>query len=119
MRTNGFDTYTQLQDHLAELDDVPVTAEHHSRDASRDRNYENLVREIAWLRKEVADMRAEFSAMSTVKQDTPPADRTWSQVATTVVITFIVSEIASRLRLGLAGAVAAPIVAAKIEKQIW
>lgn len=116
MRTNGFDTYTQLQDHLAELDDVPVTTDHDSRDASRDRNYENLVRQIAWLRKEVADMRAEISA---AKQDTPPADRTWSQIATTVVTTFIVSEIASRLRLGLAGAVAAPIVAAKIEKQIW
>ncbi|PWE53987.1 hypothetical protein DEM27_21890 [Metarhizobium album] len=116
MRTNGFDSYTQLQDHLADLDDVLTPTEQESRDASRDRNYENLVRQIAWLRKEVADMRTEISA---VKQDTPPADRTWSQVATTVVITFIVSEMASRLRLGLAGAVAAPIVAAKIEKQIW
>lgn len=121
MRTNGFETYSQLHEHLAEVDDLPVKAADERDEKVVDRNYENLVRQIAWLRKEVADMRSEFLAISDEKQNRAPApaERSWSQIATTVVITFIVTEIASRLRLGLAGAVAAPLVASKIEKQLW
>ncbi|CAN7696381.1 hypothetical protein LJR030_004098 [Rhizobium sp. LjRoot30] len=119
MRANGFETYSQLQDHLAELDDVTVTAAGERPELAKDCSHEDLRRQIAWLRHEVAEMRAELSAISEVKLVTPPADRSWSQIATTAVVTFVIGAIANRLRLGLAGAVAAPLVAAKIEKQIW
>lgn len=121
MRTNGFETYSQLQEHLAEVDDPPVNSAGDRDEKVVGRDYKNLVRQIAWLRKEVADMRSEFFPISDMKQDraTTSADRSWSQIATMVAITFIVTEIASRLRFGLAGAVAAPLVASKIDKQLW
>lgn len=112
IKVRGFDTTAQLQEHLAELEE-DATEE----DAGFQTGEANPLHELSRIRKEIAELRQQLSAIRihTERIPEPPiADRPWLRIAVTVGATFVLGRLVQRLRLGTPGAAAVPLIATQV-----
>ncbi|WP_156034854.1 hypothetical protein [Pseudorhizobium marinum] len=79
-------------------------------------------RELADLQKQVAEMNAQVAVIRQQVIDRSAAASSaasLSRIATSIAITVLVGKVVRRLRLGLLGAAAAPLLAAQINHRLW
>ncbi|WP_139015106.1 hypothetical protein [Pseudorhizobium pelagicum] len=79
-------------------------------------------REIADLQKQVAEMNAQVAVIRQQVIDHSAAASSAAslpRMATSIAITVLVGKVVRRLRLGLLGAAAAPLLAAQINHRLW
>ncbi|MBU1317235.1 MAG: hypothetical protein KJ947_25910 [Alphaproteobacteria bacterium] len=79
-------------------------------------------RELAALQKQVAEMNAQVAVIRAQVADRSAAASgaaSLSRMATSIAITLLVGKVVRRLRLGLLGAAAAPLLAAQINHRLW
>ena len=115
-RAKGFDSPSQLREHLIELEEESPAED--PRTARADRSAE---REIAALRKEVENLRARLSAIRKEAEgiDAPSSRgerHPWMRIATTVAMTYLLGRLVQRLRIGAA---AVPMIAAQVDRRLW
>lgn len=119
IRAAGFDSPAQLREHLAELDDEerPADAEGEISDGP----LIAIEREVAWLRKEVEDLKQRVDwlfehdkASAAAPRETNP----WLRIAFTALSTVAIGGLVSRLRLGAAGAAAVPMIVAELGRRL-
>lgn len=103
------------EDHLAEPADAPAPY-------LKDMDAHAVRREIAWLQKEVVELRTVVEEMqrekayaSVVEVERHPLLR----VAATAAVSFVLGRIAQRLRLGMAGTAAVPYLATQLNRRLW
>ena len=117
-RAKGFDSPSQLREHLVELEE-----ESPAEDPSTARADRSAEREIAALRKEVENLRARLSAIRNAEGIDAPSSRgerhPWMRIATTVAMTYLLGRLVQRLRLSAPGAAAVPMIASQIDRRIW
>lgn len=93
IRSSGFDSPSQLREHLAEIDDAgqEVVTDGQRADDSV------ALREIAWLRRDVAVLREQLEAtqnQSTARQQ--HAEHPWLRLLLAVAMTTVLGAIARR-----------------------
>lgn len=118
-RAKGFDSPSQLREHLIELEE-----ESPAEDPSTARAVRSDEREIAALRKEVENLRERLSAIRKEAEgiDAPPPRgerHPWMRIAATVAMTYFLGRLVQRLRLGASGAAAMPMIAAQVDRRLW
>ncbi|CDM60651.1 MULTISPECIES: hypothetical protein [Rhizobium] len=117
-RAKGFNG-KNLDSYLAEYDDPGVEE---TVDAAEDDDMDAGQKEIAWLRKEVADLRERLSVIRGETGGIPAAKdraRPWLRIAATAAATFILGKAFHRLRLGAAGAAAIPRITPQLARKLW
>lgn len=129
IRTSGFGSPASLRRHLADWDDEMGT------DAERDEmpqsdtdafNPAEARREIAWLRKEVFELRERLltihdeSELETADAPQTRGDRhPWLRIAATVATTYLLGRLVQHMRLGAPGVAAVPLIASQIDRRVW
>lgn len=80
-------------------------------------------REIAWLRKDVEDLRSHLRFIQTqqapIQVERASDHHSWLRVLTTVAASWALSQVAGRLRLGAVGVAAAPFLAGRLNRWLW
>jgi hypothetical protein len=102
IKARGFDSMAQLQEHLDDVDEASAE--------ELPAEYDDPAqKEIAWLRKEVADLREHLSYIRDRANDAeifPQRDvNPWLRIAAIVATTYVLGRLMQRLRLGAPGAV--------------
>jgi hypothetical protein len=111
IKTKGFDSPEQVREYLEELDDVP------SKEPPRDRS---IQREIAVLRGKIEDLKIRVEEMQEEDDErTAPQSHGWLRAASAIALTFVVGHFARRIGLGRAGALATPLVVARLTRRMW
>jgi len=117
IKARGFDSTAQLQEHLDDVDEAPTE------ELSGEYGDLPARKEIAWLRKEVADLQEHLSITRERADDadiSPTQDvNPWLRIATTVVTTYVLGRLVQRLRLGAPGAAAVPMIVAQFDRRFW
>lgn len=105
IRSSGFDSPAQLREHLA---DTEPDDQDEPDERSRDNNA--VLRELEWLRPDVAVLRKQLTANQNreVTSPGPAQDHPWVRILVGVAVTTVLGAISRRLRLGAAGATAVP-----------
>jgi hypothetical protein len=99
IRAHGFDNPAQLREYLDELDDE-MTARDAGDEATTDYDPSSALREIGWLRKEVADLRAELDFLDMQVRAAPAEDLdtpVWVWLASALAATFLVTGVTRSL----------------------
>jgi hypothetical protein len=122
VRTNSLASKHALEQHLAELDDEAPAED--PIDAAPDVDvHDATAKEIAWLRKEVADLREHLAIIRGQAGDIPlksGGDRPWLRIATTVAATFVLGAIAQRtFASARSWASARPLITARLHRRFW
>lgn len=95
IRAHGFDSPAQLREYLDELDD-DVTGSDAGDEIPTDYDPSSALREIGWLRKEVADLRAELDFQDKQSR-AAPAEKlrspAWFWLAGALAATFLVTGV--------------------------
>ncbi|MFN7103502.1 MAG: hypothetical protein ACK4N1_12875 [Pseudorhizobium sp.] len=108
-----------------EAERKPLTAPRQRRAEGSASAADDLVaarRDLAQLRNQVVELDARITAIrreaaaETLARPFPDTD--WSRLATSLAMTFLVSTVMRRLRLGLLGAAVAPILAARLNHRL-
>jgi ElaB/YqjD/DUF883 family membrane-anchored ribosome-binding protein len=121
IRMKGLGTRSEVEQHMVELAEV-VPEEDHDDGDQQAADLDRAKREIAWLRKEVADLREQLTAIHGQRAEISPAPgdaHPWMRIAAAMATTFVVGRLVQRLRLGAAGAVAVPMIAAQLDRRLW
>lgn len=119
IRAAGFDSPAQLREHLADLDDEERPADAQG-EISGD-PLSDIEREIAWLRKEVEDLRERVDWLFERDRTAATASRgtnPWLRIAITALSTVVIGGLLSRLRLGAAGAAAVPMIVSELGRRL-
>jgi len=116
IKAKGFDSAAQWREHLLELEDDRQPG------GSAQRSGRHSVEtEVAMLRQQVSELRERLSLIRGQTEDVGvPVNANphpWLRIATTVVTTFVLGRLVQRLRLGAAGAVAVPLIAAQLDSR--
>lgn len=102
IRTHGRNIKAELEQHLVELTEDAEHYDHLDRDPDALYDLDAAAKEIVWLRKEVFDIREQLEFILS-QIEIPDAnivqERPWLRVATTVVMTFVLSKLVQRIRL--------------------
>ena len=119
IRSSGFTSKQDLQRHLAELEDeAPAEGPKVERAWSED--LDAALKEIAWLRKEVMDLREQWTNIGGRAEELPSHGRynPWLRIVLLVATTIALGKLVERLRLGAAGAAAVPMITGQLERQL-
>lgn len=119
IRSSGFTSKQDLQRHLAELEDE-APAEDPRDERARSEDLDAALREIAWLRKEVMDLREQWTNIGGRTEELPShgRDYPWLRIVLLVATTIALGKLVERLRLGAAGAAAVPMITGQLERQL-
>lgn len=117
IKSRGFDkdSEEQLNDHLAEQEDRVLGP---SPKPSRSSEIE-----VAALRTEVDELRERVNQLKATTYGVRGAGKaearqTWLSIAATIATTYLLGRLAKQIRLGPAGAVAVPMIAERIGRQL-
>jgi hypothetical protein len=95
-KSKGFDSPAHLQEHLDDVEE----SEHASAQVHFDGDDDTHVREVAWLRKEVSDLRLQLETIYGGPEASKPvnveAAQPWLKIAGTVAIAYVLARIARR-----------------------
>nr|WP_105430903.1 hypothetical protein [Neorhizobium tomejilense] len=121
IRMRGLGTRNEVEEHLVELAEGTPTEDYGDGDPQAV-DLDAAKREIAWLRKEVADLRERLATIRGQTEGFPRASEDthpWMRIAAAMATTFILGKLVQRLRLGAAGAAAVPMIAAQLDRRLW
>jgi hypothetical protein len=112
----GLETRRKLKQHLTELEEEAPAQDPPVRPLQSD-----PIREIAALRKEVAELRNRLSAIREQTDGVPSqsVDHPWLRIFGTAAATFLLGKLMQRFGLGAAGAAAVPLIVAQANGRIW
>jgi hypothetical protein len=95
-KSKGFDNPAHLQEHHDDVEE----SEHSSAQVHIDGDDDTQDREVAWLRKEVSDLRLQWESMYGGPEASRPitvdAAQPWLKIAGTVAIAYVLARIARR-----------------------
>ncbi|MFN7026536.1 MAG: hypothetical protein ACK4QP_18895 [Pseudorhizobium sp.] len=123
-RPNGINLAAELRDHIAEpvQPSHTATADTPAEVIEDDANDQRVWREIAWLQKEIGDLRA---AVIQIQNDrayrsaVEVEDHPWLRVLTTAAASLVLGKLAQRFRLGVIGAAAVPLLITRLNRRLW
>nr|WP_250810692.1 hypothetical protein [Neorhizobium tomejilense] len=118
IRMKGIGTRSEVEEHLVELAEGAPTEDYGDGDPKAV-DLDAAKREIAWLRKEVIDLRVRLATIRGQTDDVPRAAKDthpWMRIAAAMATTFILGKLVQRLRLGAA---AVPMIAAQLDRRLW
>jgi hypothetical protein len=95
-RAHGFDNPAQLREYLDELEAEPAKSDT-AEEEFEEYDPAAALREIGWLRKEVADLRAQYNVQGEQTNDLLPSrvnTRPWIWLATAVAAALLVRRVA-------------------------
>jgi hypothetical protein len=117
-RIKGLHTKSALEEHLAELNDEGPTDDRLEASTDID-DFQAHRREVAWLRKEVVDLREQLGVICEREvYGKDLNDRPWLRIAATVGTTFILAKLVQKLRLGRLGAATVPFAVAHLDRRL-
>jgi hypothetical protein len=108
IRTSGFDSPAQMREYLEEVDDAVPAGGSGAEDAAMERAIRELRGQIDGLRRQLEDMQ---------REDAQARAGGWLRVAATMALTMALGRIARRLKLGIVGAAAVPLVMAQLNRK--
>lgn len=117
IRTNSLQSKAALDQHFADYDAEPMVENDEAGAGEDVADLEAVRREIAWLRKEVADLRTQLAPSPDV--EAAPVHqfdgiRPWARIAFSVAATYVLGKLVERFRLGAPGAAAVPMITAQL-----
>jgi hypothetical protein len=121
IRMKGVGTRNEVEEHLVELAEGAPTEDYGDGDPQAV-DLDAAKREIAWLRREVIDLRERLASIRGQTDDVPRAPKEthpWMRIAAAMATTFILGKLVQRLRLGAAGAAAVPMITAQVDRRLW
>jgi hypothetical protein len=116
----GHGIRSELEQHLVEVAEIEPAEDRD--DDLKATDIDAVTREIAWLRKDVADLRERLITMHGRTEDIPPTGQDkhpWMRIAAAMATAFVLGKLVQNLRLGAAGAAAVPIIAAQLDRWLW
>jgi hypothetical protein len=98
IRSSGFGSKAELQQHLSDLDDDAVVADPAEVEENPDER-DAAIREIGWLRKEVLDLRETLAMIHERDNVRSTANKThtWLKIAAAVAATYLMGRVVQSL----------------------
>ncbi|TCU24882.1 hypothetical protein EV130_106475 [Rhizobium azibense] len=120
IRFKGFDSATQLREHLADVEEG-APADSLAEDIPGEDELQSALREVAWLRKDVADLREQL-ALFPGQHKTVAGNRVgafpWLRMGVAVVTAIVLGRWMLHLRHG-PGSPAVSMIPARIHRDHW
>ncbi|AJD45670.1 hypothetical protein C9413_21160 [Rhizobium sp. SEMIA 4085] len=120
IRFKGFDSPTQLREHLADVEEG-ASADDPAEDLPGEDELQSALREVAWLRKDVADLReqlAPFPGQLKAEGGSRVGADPWLRMGVAVLAAIALARWVLHLRQGAPG-IPAAMVPARIDRDRW
>jgi len=110
IKAKGFDSPAQLREYLDDIEEPIASGSSADPDAA-------LERQVADLRAQIEDLKEQLQAARDRRAE--PERRSIVRVAAALASTFVLGRAAQYMRLGILGAVAVPMIAARLDRRLW
>jgi hypothetical protein len=121
IRFKGFDSPTQLREHLADVEEG-ASADDLAEDLPGEDELQSALREVAWLRKDVADLREQlalFPGQLKAVGGSRVGAYPWLRMGVAVLAAIALGRWALHLRQGAPGNPAVSMIPARIDRDRW
>ncbi|PKA40077.1 hypothetical protein CWR43_29685 [Rhizobium sullae] len=121
IRFKGFDSPSQLREHLADVEEDASVADL-AEDIPVDDDLQSAQREVAWLRKDVADLREQlalFRRRPKIVAVSRIGAYSWLRMAAAVLAVVALATWVRHLRHGRLGIRAAQMIPARADRNHW